>query len=79
MNSSMLVIIREPHQPLLNYRSHQHDQMRLGHCKKGLIIYSLYYSNNCTEKVSIFPLHTQRTTKFELYIYGNLQFDFFFF
>lgn len=55
MNSSVLVIIREPQQPLLNYRSHQHDRMRLGHCNTGLIIYSLYYSNNCIEKVSIFP------------------------
>lgn len=55
-NSSVLVIIREPRQPLLNYRSHQHDWMRLGHCNTNLIIYRLYYySNNCMEKVSIFP------------------------
>lgn len=54
-NSSVLVIIREPLQPLLNYRSHQHDWMRLGHCNTNLIIYRLYYySNNCMGKVSIF-------------------------
>lgn len=57
-NSSVLVIIREPRQPLLNYRSHQHDWMRLGHCNTNLIIYRLYYySNNCMGKVSIFPVH----------------------
>lgn len=56
MNSCVLVIIREPQQALLNYRSHQHDRLRLGHCNTGLIIYSLYYSKNYIEKVSIFPL-----------------------
>lgn len=56
-NSSVLVIIREPRQPLLNYRSHQHDWMRLGNCNTNLIIYGLYYySNNCVGKVSIFPV-----------------------
>lgn len=52
----MCVIIREPQQPLLNYRSHQHDWMKLGHCNGNLIIYRLYYySNNCMEKVIILP------------------------
>lgn len=54
-NSSVLVIIREPQQRLLNYRSHRHDWMRLDHCNTNLIIYKLYYySNNCMGKVSIF-------------------------
>lgn len=48
LNSRVLVIIREPQQPLLNYRSHQCDWMRFGHCNAILIIYRLYYySNNC--------------------------------
>lgn len=63
-NSSVLVIIREPRQPLLNYRSHQHDWMRLGHCNTNLIIYRLYYySNNCMGKVSIFPVLPHMTEK----------------
>lgn len=54
LNSRELVIIREPQQPLLNYRSHQCDWMRLGHCNTILIIYRLYYySNNCMVGVSV--------------------------
>lgn len=66
-NSSVLVIIREPRQPLLNYRSHQHDWMRLGHCNTNLIIYRLYYySNNCMGKVSIFSSPPTYVTEEEL-------------
>lgn len=54
-HSSVLAIIREPQQPLLNYRSHHYDWMRLGHCNINLIIQKLYYySNNCIGKVCIF-------------------------
>lgn len=54
LNSRVLVIIREPQQPLLNYRSHRRDWMRLGHCNASLIIYRLYYySNNCVVGVSV--------------------------
>lgn len=53
-NSTVLVIIRESRQPLLNYRSHQHDWLRLGNCNTNLIIYRLYYySDHFLGKVGV--------------------------
>lgn len=53
-NSTVLVIIRESRQPLLNYRSHQHDWLRLGNCNANLIIYRLYYySDHFLGKVGV--------------------------
>lgn len=73
-NSSVLVIIREPQQPLLNYRSHRHDWMRLGHCNTDLIIYRLYYySNSCMETVSTFPVLPHIRDRKELFARNVLQ------
>lgn len=56
-NSTVLVIIRESRQPLLNYRSHQHDWLRLGNCNTNLIIYRLYYySDHFLGKVGVLPV-----------------------
>lgn len=62
-NSTVLVIIRESRQPLLNYRSHQHDWLRLGNCNTNLIIYRLYYySDHFLGKVGVLPVppHVRR-------------------